>query len=160
MNLGPLLRVHVLLGIVLIPPVLLKLGSIGYRFLRYYTGDPRYRAAGPPRLAMRLLGPLVVLLTIVLFVSGVELWLFGFRLGFVWLPIHHGSFVLWFFAIAAHVAFYMRQAPELAIADWRDHLTGAFTRRSLVVGSLVLGVVLAIAVLPVPTSFGPLSGGG
>jgi hypothetical protein len=160
MSLGPLLRAHVLIGLFLIPPVLLKLGSVGYRFVRYYTDDPRYRAAGPPPLGMRLLGPLIVLLTVVLFVSGIELWLFGFRYGYAWLPIHHGSFVLWFFAVAIHVANYFRKAPELAIADWRDHLGGAFARRSLVVASLVLGVVLAIAALPVPSAFGSLAGGG
>jgi hypothetical protein len=159
MRLGALLRAHVLIGLFLIPPVMLKLGSVGYRFARYYTGDARYRAAGPPDLAMRLIGPVIVVLTIVLFVSGVELWLFGPGYGFAWLPIHHGSFVLWFFAIALHAAFYFRQASQLAIADWRVQLREALTRRSLVVGSLVLGAVLVIAAFPVPSAFGPLSGG-
>ena len=37
-----LLSVHLFLGFLLIPPVLLKLASTGYRFLRYYTGSRRY----------------------------------------------------------------------------------------------------------------------
>src|SRR5438309_8924201 len=51
----PGLLAHALLGFLLVPPVLLKLGSVGYRFARYYLGDPRYRAGGPPELVMRLL---------------------------------------------------------------------------------------------------------
>ena len=35
------------IGMVLIPPVALKLGSTGYRFARYYLGSPVYRAKGP-----------------------------------------------------------------------------------------------------------------
>jgi hypothetical protein len=159
LHLRPLLRAHILIGLFLIPPVLLKLGSVSYRFVRYYIGDARYRAAGPPDLAMRLLGPVIVVLTVVLLASGVELWLFGFRYGPAWLPVHHGSFLLWFVAIAIHVAAYVRQASQLAIADWHDHLRGAFTRRSLVVASLVLGAVLAIAALPMPSAFGSLAGG-
>jgi hypothetical protein len=154
-----LLPVHSVIGFVLVPPVLLKLGSVGYRFARYYKGDPRYRTAGPPRLAMRLLGPMIVVLTVVVFATGIELWLFGYRFGFFWVPLHHGFAYLWFVAMAIHVANYLRKAPDLAYADWRDHLRGAATRRSLLVGSLVLGVALAVAMLPFPTPFLPSTGG-
>ena len=154
-----LLPAHAVIGFVLVPTVLLKLGSVGYRFARYYTGDPRYRAAGPPQLAMRLLGPVIVLLTLIVFGTGIELWLFGYRFGFIWVPLHHASSYMWFVAMGVHVINYLRRARELAIADWRDHMGGAFTRRSLVVGSLVLGAVLSIAILPFPTPFLPSSGG-
>ena len=40
--------VHVIVGLILIPVVLLKLGTTFYRFVRYYTGDLEYRSAGPP----------------------------------------------------------------------------------------------------------------
>jgi hypothetical protein len=153
------LPAHAVIGFVLIPLVLLKLGSVGYRFVRYYTGEPQYLAAGPPQLAMRLLAPVIVMLTIVVFGTGIELWLFGYRLGFFWVPLHHGSAYLWFVTMAIHVVNYLRRAPELALADWRDHLRGAFTRRSLVVGGLALGVVLAVAMLPFPTPFLPSAGG-
>ena len=53
------------------PPVLLKLGGVGYRFARYYVGDPRYRAGGPPELVMRLLGPVLAVLTVTLFATGI-----------------------------------------------------------------------------------------
>ena len=155
-----LLPAHAVIGFLLIPPVLLKLASVGYRFARYYTGEPRYRAAGAPRLAMRLLGPVVVLLTVIVFATGIELWLFGYRFGFFWVPLHHASAYLWFLAMAIHVGNYLVRSTELATADWRDHLRGAFTRRSLVVSSLILGAVLAIAMLPFPTPFLPTAGGG
>ena len=61
--------------------------------------------------------------------------------------------------MAAHVFTYLRGGPELALEDWRDHLRGASTRRSLVVGSFVLGTVLAVAMLPFPTPFLPTAGG-
>lgn len=154
------LPAHAVIGFVLIPLVLLKLGSVAYRFVRYYTGEPGYLAAGPPQLAMRLLGPVIVLLTIVVFGTGIELWLFGYRLGFFWVPLHHGSAYLWFVTMAIHVVNYFRRAPDLALADWRDHLRGATSRRSLVVGGLALGVVLAVAMLPFPTPFLPTAGGG
>jgi hypothetical protein len=148
-----LLTAHALIGFLLVPPVLLKLGSVGYRFVRYYTGEPHYRAAGPPEVLMRVLGPLVVLLTVIVFGSGIELWLFGLRFGRGWVPVHHGAAYLWFVAMAIHVIGYLRGAPELAVADWRDHLRGALTRQSLVAASLLLGVVLVVAMLPFPTPF-------
>jgi len=42
-RIGQLLWLHLFLGLVLLGPVALKLGSTGYRFARYYTSDPAYR---------------------------------------------------------------------------------------------------------------------
>jgi len=156
----PGLLAHALIGFLLVPLVLLKLASVSYRFLRYYTGDLRYRAAGPPELVMRVIGPALVLLTVALFATGIELWLFGFRFGSQWLTWHKAAFVLWFLAITIHVLAYARWAPELAIADSRLHLGGVLARRSLVVASLVVGAALVIAMLPFSSPFTLLSGGG
>ncbi len=68
-----LLWVHLFVGMLLIGPLALKLASTGYRFVRYYTRDPRYRAKGPPPHALRLIAPVVVLSTLVVFASGVAL---------------------------------------------------------------------------------------
>jgi hypothetical protein len=154
-----LLHVHVLVGVLVLPPLLLKLGSTGYRFVRFYTNDPRYRAAGPPELGMRLLAPVLIFLTLVVFASGLELWLFGFRLGFAWLPIHHASGLAWLVVAVIHAGSYLRRTSQLALEDWRDHLAGATTRRGLAVGSLLLGAVIAVALLPYPSPF-VVSGGG
>jgi hypothetical protein len=156
----PGLEAHALIGFLLVPPVLVKLGSVGYRFARYYTGDPRYRAGGPPEVLMRLLGPALVLLTVVLFVTGIELWLFGFEFGNQWLTWHKASFVLWFLAMTVHVAAYTVRASALALADSRDRLPGVFARRSLVVGSLLFGLALAIAMFPFASPFTLLPGAG
>ena len=59
LGLHQLLSVHVFIGLVLIPPVLLKLASTGWRFARYYTGSKPYTAKGAPELPMRLLAPLL-----------------------------------------------------------------------------------------------------
>jgi len=59
LGLGQFLSVHVFVGLVLIPPVLLKLASTGWRFARYYTGSKPYTAKGAPELPMRLLAPLL-----------------------------------------------------------------------------------------------------
>ena len=142
------------------PLVLLKLGSTGYRFVRYYTGDPRYRVAGPPELVMRLLAPAVVVLTVALFATGIELWLFGFRFGDQWLTWHEAVFVIWFLAMTFHVLAFLGRAPELAVADSRDRLRGALARRSLAVASLLLGAVLIVAMLPFTSPLTPPNGGG
>lgn len=53
--------------------MLLKVASTTWRFARYYTGAPAYRRKGPPPVLLRLLGPVVVILTLVLLFSGVGL---------------------------------------------------------------------------------------
>ena len=52
-----LLPAHFFIGLLLIPPVVLKMTSTGYRFVRYYMGDPDYRRAGPPPPLLRLVAP-------------------------------------------------------------------------------------------------------
>jgi len=42
----------------------------GRRFTRYYTRNEVYRLEGAPQIAMRLLAPLLVAATVVLFASG------------------------------------------------------------------------------------------
>lgn len=68
-----LMFVHLFVGLLLIGPIALKLASTGYRFRRYYAGDREYRQKGPPVLALRLIAPVVVVSTLVVFVSGPEL---------------------------------------------------------------------------------------
>jgi hypothetical protein len=64
---------HVAVGVLLVPPVLLKTATTGWRVVRYYTNRPAYRRAGPPPMPLRVLGPLVVLFTLALLGSGLLL---------------------------------------------------------------------------------------
>lgn len=148
-----LLPAHIFIGLVLVPPILLKLASTLYKFARYYSGEPRYRLAGPPQLGLRLLGPLVVLCTIVLFATGIELWLVGFRFGAFWLTLHKLSFVAWFGVMALHVLGHLESTPRLIWRDLAGHPAGRVTRWGLVGAALLLGVVLAVAALPFPSPF-------
>jgi hypothetical protein len=156
LDLGSFLPAHFFIGFLLIPPVLLKLASTGYRFARYYLGDRHYREAGPPAPLLRAVAPVVVASTVVVLGSGVELWLFGMRFGDIWLTLHKLGFVVWFFATAVHVLGYLIRAPRLAVADLRPggSVPGALTRRSLLTASLLLGLVLALSTLPFETPFG------
>lgn len=144
-----LLPLHYFVGLLVIPPVLLKLASTGTRFVRYYTGDPRYRAAGPPSPILRLAGPVVVVSTIAVVGTGIELWLFGDRFGLGWLTAHKASFVVWFAVMAVHVLGHLERAPALAVRDVvnRPPVPGRFTRHALIGVSLFAGVMLAATTL-------------
>ena len=108
LSVGQLIWWHVLIGMLLIPPVLLKLGSTGWRFLRYYTRSPEYVDRGPPVLPLRLLAPLVVVSTLVVFGTGVALIVVG-PAGGILVGLHKASFIVWFFATAVHVLAHVRR---------------------------------------------------
>ena len=65
------LSAHVFIGMLLVPPVLVKLASTGYRIVGYYGGDPRFVARGAPPMLLRMLGPVVALTTVALIATGV-----------------------------------------------------------------------------------------
>lgn len=145
---------HFLLGFLLIPPLGLKVASTGYRFFRYYTGAFSYRQAGPPPLPIRLLGPIVVLTTAALFVTGLELWWFGLRFGSAWVGFHKLSFTIWLPAIGLHVLWHLGRTARTAREELESNrAVGELSRRGLVIGSLVAGVALAIATLSYQSPF-------
>ena len=154
--LGQLEPVHVIVGLVLIPAVLLKLGSTVYRFGRYYLRSAGYVRAGPPHPIMRVDGPLVVVLTIVLFVSGVALAIAG-RHDNTLYAIHKLSFIAWFGAMTIHVLGHVLSLPRVASRDWRPGapIAGSRTRRLAVIGAVALGLALAVAVYPLLPAWGP-----
>ena len=144
--LGGLRTEHMLIGLALIPPVLLKLGSTGYRFVRYYAGSPRYRAKGPPVLPLRVLAPVLVLATILVFASGVVLLLIGHRSDTV-LELHKVAFIVWGAVFAVH---FLWHAPRVlrALAEARpERAAGGGMRGLLVSASIGGGVALAVALL-------------
>lgn len=148
--------IHTFVGLLLIPPVLLKVTSTGYRFVRYYTGSRAYRAAGPPAPLLRLIGPFIALSTAGLFGTGVVLLLLGPAGNHPWRPLHAFFFLVWFFLMTVHVLTYVWRLPGLAREDFqlaadpaaRGLRLGSLTRQGLVAGSFVLGLAIAIAALP------------
>lgn len=139
------MSLHVFVGLALIPPVLLKLGSTGWRFLRYYTGSRAYVAHGPPRLAMRLLAPLLVAATVVLFGSGVAMGILHGHALQIARRLHGPSSVIWLVLIAVHVVVYLRRALIDSSGDLRpttrSRAPGATWRSSALIATLIFGVV-------------------
>ena len=144
--LRPLLSVHVFVGMMLIPPVALKLGTVGWRFVRYYSGSNPYRLKGPPPFFLRIaVAPAVVASTIVLFATGVALIVVGPGGGIV-LGLHKASFVIWFGAMAVHVLAHLLKLPGLAAADLRAagrRLPYSSLRLAALAAALVAGAGLA-----------------
>jgi hypothetical protein len=121
-RIGSLLWVHLFVGLLLIGPLALKLASTGYRFVRYYTRNPRYRSKGAPPTPLRLLAPLVVLSTLVVMVSGVILLFAGPQSRGTFFPIHKISFFVWLAFTALHV---LAHLPDMARGVWEDYGPGA-----------------------------------
>jgi len=166
LRVGRLLTLHFFLGMLLLGPVALKAGSVIYRFVRYYTGSAPYQRKGPPALLLRLLGPVIILLTAGVFGSGVLLAVTGPGQG-PWLLLHKASFILWFCAMAIHVLAYVPRLPGLLAAEARgaalpgggaggnagggrharramEVLGGRGTRLALLIASLLAGLVIAL----------------
>lgn len=149
---GSLLGPHIFLGVLLIPPVVLKMASTGYRFARYYTRDDRYVANGPPPTALRVLAPGVVLTTLALFGTGIALLIAG-PPDETLIFAHKLSFIAWVALMTLHVLGHLLEVPGLATADWRREvprearLAGAGARTLALGAAIGGGVALAFLTL-------------
>ncbi len=149
-----LISVHLFVGLLLIGPVVLKVSSTGYRFVRYYTHDAAYRRVGPPLPLLRLVAPVVVLSTVVVFASGVALLLLGPSSRGQLLLIHKASFFVWVAVTAVHVLGHLPGLPEhlRAARGTRAAVTGSDPgsggRTIALTGALVGGLLLALILLP------------
>jgi len=154
---GQFLSWHVAIGLALIPPVILKLGSTLWRFGHYYLRDPRYRRAGPPHPLLRVLGPIVIVTTAAVIATGVALWLAGPHQALLF-QLHRITFVLWFGVVAVHLLAHAWRATRLAAADSRSlrrraERSGARTRRVVVAVSLALGLAVGLVSTTVTTGW-------
>ena|SRR2546425_4372087 len=150
-NLRALLYVHVFVGILLIGPLAVKLGSTGYRFARYYTGAPAYVAKGPPHLALRIVAPALVVLTLVLLATGCALLVTGPADPGPFEGLHNLSFVLWFPLAAVHALGHLRQLPRTLAQEWRALRATGGSRsatRELNAGALLFGAIAGVVALP------------
>lgn len=151
LRLGPLLIPHMFIGLVLVPLVLLKLASTGYRFIRYYARTPAYREKGPPLLPLRLLAPILVAATFGVFVTGVALLVDGHKSDTLAL-LHKASFIVWGAAFGIHFLSYLPRMARSLRDDWRARrrraIPGAGIRATLVASALGSGLALALVLLP------------
>jgi hypothetical protein len=149
---GKWLGPHMFIGLLLVPPVALKMASTGWRFVRYYTHDDPYVRKGPPPIVLRLLAPAVVLTTVVVFATGVAL-LFTGPPSNTLILVHKVSFIAWVVFMSLHVLGHLLELPRLASADWRRNgprdarLAGAGMRASALAAAIVLGVGLGFLAL-------------
>ena len=146
--LRPLLSVHLFVGLMLIPPVALKLASTGYRFVRYYTGSLHYRRKGPPPALLRWSAPVLVLSTVVVLASGLWLLLAGPRSRDAVLPVHKIGFIVWLMVTSVHVLGHVAALPRLAVGEHLSPAPGRAWRGIALAGALTAGVVIALALVP------------
>ena len=165
LRIGRLLTLHFFVGMLLLGPVTLKAGSTIYRFVRYYSGHPAYRRKGPPAPLLRMLGPILMLLTACVFGTGVLLAFVGAGPNGRLLFLHKATFILWFCVMAVHVLAYVSRLPGLIGAEIRGAgdpdddgyarggrhasravavLGGRGVRLGLLLASLLLGLVIAL----------------
>ncbi len=156
---------HIFVGTMLLGPVLLKTASTLYRFAGYYTGRAAYVRKGPPHVILRLLGPLVILLSLAVLGTGIGLLGVKPGDGGLLLLAHKATFVLWLGATAIHVLGHVREA---AIASWQEirpepgdrASRRRFVRFAAIAISLAIGVAAAAAITPHATSWTNHSGDG
>jgi hypothetical protein len=147
---GGLVSLHMFIGLALIPPALLKLASVGYRFFRYYSGARAYREKGPPLLALRLLAPVLVASTIAVLATGVWLLLLGHKSDQV-LQLHQIAFIVFGVVFVIHFLAYVPRMVRSLRADWgsarRLAIPGTGARGMLVAAALGAGLALALTLL-------------
>jgi hypothetical protein len=156
---------HIFVGIVLLGPVLLKTASTAYRFAGYYTGRAAYVSKGPPHIILRVLGPVVIVLSLAVLGTGLGLLAAKPGDGGFLLFAHKATFILWIGATAIHVLGHLREA---AVASWHEvrPVPGdqasrrRFLRLAAVALSLAVGVGAAAAITPHAKSWTNRSGDG
>ena len=145
---------HLFVGLLLIGPVLLKLASTGYRFVRYYMHNADYRRKGPPEIALRLIAPIVVLSTIGVFATGIGLLIVGPADRNPMLLLHKVTFIVWVVFIRLHILGHLPAlARALGVGGGHEAQPAGATpgtagRWIALAGAMVAGLVLAVVLIP------------
>ena len=144
LNLRALLTVHAFVGMFLLPILLLKLGSTGWRMASYYLGREDYVRRGPPAFPLRVVvAPVVIASTIALFGTGIYL-LAVHEVQGTAVGLHKASFVVWFVATSIHVLARLVRMSDALRARYR----GLGLRLGLVAVTLVAATAVAATTLP------------
>ncbi len=147
-----LITVHIVVGLLLLAPIALKIGTTTYRFARYYLGSATYVRRGPPPLLLRVLAPVLVLATVVMMASGLALLTRSPDDAGPFLPVHKASFIAWAALMVVHFLGHIIDSVRLIMRDWRPARgrasEGRGVRRGVLVVTLLVGVAVAAAVAP------------
>ena len=156
LDVSGLISWHVAIGVLLVPPAVLKTASTGWRIIRYYRGSRDYQASGPPPMLLRLLGPVVVLSTLGLLGSGLALIALGpdtsrhtivrtlgQRVDAV--TVHQAFFACWAVATGLHVL--ARLVPAVALAGRRSAVPGGRRRLAALALTLIVAGITAALLL-------------
>jgi len=156
---GQLLGVHILVGALVVPLVLLKSAATGWRVARYYRGDPPYVRAGPPPMVLRVIGPLVVATSLAVLGTGLALVAQGpsglrplvtvAGISASMVTLHQVSFIVWFAVTTVHVL--ARSVPALRTVSVRaprsQPVPGGPGRAAALAGTLAAGLLVGVLVL-------------
>jgi hypothetical protein len=157
---GSLFGLHFFLGMVLIGPVCLKIGSTVWRFARYYTSSAPYVRRGPPPTLQRVLGPVLILTSVGVLATGVLLAFSG--PGGSWEKMHQLFFYLWLIVVIIHVVYYLPKLPRLLASHSAERAlqaaAGGKTRWLLLIGSVIGGLILAALTYHLRTRWGSWGG--
>lgn len=151
-NMHALRSEHIFVGVLLSGPLVVKMGSTGYRFFRYYTKSPEFVRAGPPNILLRLLAPFLVVTTILVFISGFGLAFGGHAYGRLFIKIHAVSVALWLPLLGVHIYAYIRKAKGLIAYDWTSksnyHVPGRASRLGMNIAAIILSGIAAFILSP------------
>ena len=153
-RIGQMIWLHMLVGLILLGPIALKLGSTGYRFAGYYAGRETYVRKGPPPTWLRLLAVPVVLSTIAVMVTGGLLLLDGPLSRDPLLLWHKVSFIVWVAVTAIHVLAHLVDSlgslrGDLGALPTGTPRVGRRGARLLLLGTAMMaGVIVAVIALP------------
>jgi hypothetical protein len=141
------LPMHIFFGMLLVPPILLKIGTTMYKAAKYYGGSPGYKRNGPPPIILRMLGPVVIVLTVIVMVTGIALLIAPVSMRETLFFLHRASFVLWFGAMALHVLGHLKETLIVNVQEWTaatlKKIPGSAFRKGLIIFCVIVGLPLA-----------------
>jgi hypothetical protein len=140
------ITLHVVIGLILLGPALLKLASVTYRMVSYYRGVAAYQQRGRPTVGLRLLGAALGVLFVLLMASGLVLIVGPNGAHGPARAIHVVTAYLVVLLLAVHLAIHFLPAVRLASAEMRPRtaVRGARFRWLVLLVCLAAGGALAL----------------
>lgn len=138
---------HLVIGAAVLAPLVLKLGTTGWKIVHYYVHAPAYVRAGPPSLLRRFLAPFVIVTTVGLLGTGTALMVLGPANAGRLATFHRAFFAAWCAALALHVLLHVLRSARAVRAEVTatstEALPGRWQRALVLAGTLAVGLGLA-----------------